>query len=123
MSESDARAEAPRHGDLPLPDYDHLPLSSLQHRVRTLDEQGVSALLGYESEHGRRLPVLEVLEQRLHELREGAEPSGGSPQADQPEAAPAPTGRSSASPQTEGPAVNPPSQGVPTNPAQPRSTG
>jgi len=36
------------------------------------------------------------------------------------EAAPAPAGTSSASPDTAGPPQNPPSHGVPTNPAQPR---
>lgn len=124
MSGSDQRRdEAPRHDELPLPDYDHLPLESLRQRVRTLGERGVTLLLAYEREHGDRLPAVQVLEQRLTELREGAQPSGGSPEAAQPEAAPPPAGGSAASPATEAPQVNPPSQGDPTNPQQPRPTG
>ena len=113
----------PARGELPIPDYDHVPLSDLTHRVRTLDADGVETLLSYEREHGARLPVLQVLENRLGALRAGAEPSGGSPTAPAPSAAPPPEGGSAVSPATTGPKVNPPSQGVPTNPAQPRSTG
>ncbi len=109
--------------DLPLPDYDHLPLATLTHRVRTLDLGGVEALLGYERAHGDRLPVVQVLEARLEQLREGAEPSGGSPTGVAPELAPGAAGAPAASPATSGPKVNPPSHGDPTNPAQPRPTG
>ncbi len=121
MSESDQhRDQAQAHADLPLPDYDHLPLGSLTHRVRTLDAAGVKMLLQYERGHGQRQPVITVLEERLTALQEGAKPSGGSPLAAQPEHAPPPMGSSQASPETTGPPVNPPSQGDPTNPAQPR---
>jgi hypothetical protein len=121
MSEPEQRNADPGHDALPLPDYDHLPLGSLTHRVRMLDTAGVGVLLDYERAHARRQPVITVLEERLAALRKGAEPSGGSPEAAQPESPPqTPTGKSAASPQTEGPPVNPPSQGDPTNPAQPR---
>jgi hypothetical protein len=121
MSESDQHQNAdPGRAELPLPDYDHLPLGSLTHRVRTLDAEGVTTLLDYEQEHGRRQPVITMLEERLMALQQGAQPSGGSPEAAQPEAAEAPSGKTHASPQTEGPPINPPSQGDPTNPAQPR---
>lgn len=113
----------PARDELPLPDYDHLPLGSLVARVRTLDARGVEAVLSYERAHGSRLPVVQVLEARLTELRGGAEPSGGSQQAAAPEAAPPPEATSAASPATSGPPMNPPSHGVPTNPAQPRATG
>jgi hypothetical protein len=108
---------------LPLPDFDHLPLPELTSRVRTLDASGVEALVAHESAHGNRLPVLEVLRERLAQLRSGAEPSGGAPDAPVPTAAPPPDGGSPVSPSTSGPPMNPPSQGDPTNPAQPRSTG
>ena len=111
------------HGALPLPDYDHLPLPSLLHRMRTLDAGGVGTLLAYERAHGNRLPVVQALQARLDGLREGAEPSGGSPLAAAPEAAPAAASGSSVSPATSGPKMNPPSHGDPTNPAQPRPTG
>jgi hypothetical protein len=109
--------------ELPLPDYDHLPVNALGHRIRTLDSDGITTLLAYEREHGNRLPVITVLENRLAELREGARPTEGSPSSVRPEQAPAPSGKEHASPQTQGPTINPPSQGDPSNPAQPRSTG
>ena len=113
-----AQNESPRHDDLPLPDYDHLPLGTLPTRINGLDETGVGQLLAYERAHGDRLPVVQVLEQRLEALRNGAEPSGSTnpatPEKSQRQ------GGSPVSPATSGPPVNPPSQGDPTNPAQPR---
>lgn len=107
--------------ELPIPDYDHLPLGSLESRIRSLDEPDVRVLLDHEREHGNRLPVTNLLEQRIRMLEGGTEPSAGSTdQGSVPEVQPAATDPSKASPQTSGPPVNPPSQGVPTNPAQPR---
>ena len=106
---------------LPIPDYDHLPLGSLESRIRTLDEPGLEALLVHESKHGDRLPVMNVLRQRLEALRAGAKPSGGDGAAgEMPEAQRRADHEPKASPATEGPPQNPPSQGVPTNPTQPR---
>lgn len=109
-----------QHDDLPLPDYDHRPVGSLESRVRTLDAHGVRQLLDYERAHGDRLPVVQVLERRLEALETGAEPTAGDPEGATPETGGA-AGGSKVSPQTQGPKVNPPSQGVPTNPAQPRT--
>ena len=106
--------------DLPLPDYDHLPVGSLVSRVRTLDADGLQAVLSYEQGHANRVQVVQALTHRLDELNAGAQPSGGSPDAAQPEAAPAASGGSAVSEATSGPPVNPPSHGDPTNPAQPR---
>jgi hypothetical protein len=117
MSEQSSR------GDLPLPDYDHLPLGSLTSRIRSLDAGQLSALVDYERAHGNRLPVVQALESRIDAVRAGADLSSGSPEALRPEAAPPPAGDTAASPATTGPAMNPPSHGDPTNPAQPRSTG
>jgi len=111
------------HDQLPLPDYDHLPVGGLTTRIRTLDAQGVETLLEYERAHANRLQVVTVMENRLSSLRDGAQPSGGdpaAPAADDPVHAAA---GSKVSEATSGPPVNPPSQGDPTNPAQPRSTG
>jgi hypothetical protein len=106
---------------LPIPDYDHLPLGSLESRIRTLDEPGLEALLVHESKHGDRLPVMNVLRRRLEALRAGAKPSGGDGAAgEMPEVQRRADHEPKASPATEGPPQNPPSQGVPTNPAQPR---
>jgi len=112
--------DIPAHDELPLPDYDHLPLGSLEGRIRSLDIAGLMTLVAYEESHGNRLPVVQVLERRLAALREGAPLSDGSPLAATPEVQHAPGGGSTAGPQTEGPPVNPPSHGDPTNPAQPR---
>ena len=109
------------HDSLPLPDYDHLPVPALAQRVRTLDAAGVQALLDHEQAHGHRLPVTEVLRQRLEELAGGAEPSGGDPAGLAPEAGGAPATPRATSMSTDAPPQNPPSQGDPTNPAQPRT--
>jgi hypothetical protein len=112
--------DVPHHDELPLPDYDHLPTGSLAGRIRSLDIAGVMSLLAYEKAHGDRLPVVQVLETRLESLRQGAPLSGGSPLAETPELQHAPGAGSEAGPQTQGPPVNPPSHGDPTNPTQPR---
>jgi hypothetical protein len=105
--------------DLPLPDYDHLDTGALSAAVSGLDAPGLEGLLAYERAHGDRLPVVQLLEHRLEQLRAGREPSSseGGGAAVRPDA---PEGGSRVSPSTQGPPVNPPSQGDPTNPAQPR---
>ncbi|MGY1730591.1 hypothetical protein ACI798_03650 [Geodermatophilus sp. SYSU D01045] len=111
------------HDQLPLPDYDHLPVQGLISRIRTLDATGLQTVLEYERAHANRLQVVTAMENRLRSLHEGAQPSGGDPAAaaaDDPVHASA---GSKVSEATTGPAMNPPSQGDPTNPAQPRSTG
>jgi hypothetical protein len=108
--------------ELPLPDYDGLPIASIESRIRSLDADGVALVLEYEREHAHRVQVVQLLEHRLEALRSGdAVPSGGDPAAPAPEAAPGPAGGSAVSTATMGPPQNPPSHGVPTNPAQPRS--
>jgi hypothetical protein len=106
--------------DLPLPDYDHLPVGSLTSRIRTLDADGLQAVLSYETAHANRVQVVSAMNHRLAELKAGTQPSGGDPAAAQPEHAAPPAGGSEVSTATAGPPVNPPSHGDPTNPAQPR---
>jgi hypothetical protein len=111
------------HDQLPLPDYDHLPVDGLPSRIRMLDAGQLETLLAYERSHADRPRVVMIMENRLTELREGAQPSGGNPldsAADDPVHAAAGSPVSEA---TSGPPVNPPSHGDPTNPAQPRPTG
>ena len=111
------------HDELPLPDYDHLQGGALASRIRTLDAAGVQTLLDYERSHANRVQVVSLMEHRLAALREGAQPSDGDPEAPVVDnAVPASKG-SKVSGATSGPANNPPSQGVPTNPAQPRAKG
>src|SRR3954452_7720776 len=117
------RSAMTEHDQLPLPDYDHIPVEGLASRIRMLDAQGLETLLEYERAHADRLRVVTIMENRLAALREGAQPSGGDPAAaaaDDPVAA---TNGSKVSDATTGPVISPPSQGDPTNPAQPRSTG
>ena len=65
MSDQDASV---RHEDLPIPDYDHLPIGDLGHRIRSLDAGGLGALLAYERAHKSRKGVVQALESRLSEL-------------------------------------------------------
>jgi hypothetical protein len=108
--------------DLPLPDYDHITTGELPGRIHGLDATGVEQLLAFEREHGDRLPIVQVLEHRLEQLRDGAEPSGPVTE-DSPTMNLGAAGGSKVSPATSSPTMNPPSHGVPTNPAQPRPEG
>jgi hypothetical protein len=110
--------DVPQHDELPLPDYDHLPIGTLPTRITGLDEGQLGQVLDYERSHGNRLPVVQILENRLTALRNGAEPSGPTVPST-PEAGQAQQG-SPVTPATSGPPINPPSHGDPTNPAQPR---
>lgn len=106
------------HQGASLPDYDSLATGSIESRVRTLDPEGVRQLLAYEQAHAARPQIVMMLEHRLAALESGdAEPSGGDPTAPAPETSP---GEAPGAAVIEGPPVNPPSQGDPTNPAQPR---
>jgi hypothetical protein len=62
---------------LPIPDYDQLPLGELRHRIRSLTEPELEAVFAHEQEHGNRMPVMEVIASRLEQLQDGARPSGG----------------------------------------------
>jgi hypothetical protein len=84
--------------ELPIPDYDHLPVGSLAHRIRTLDAAGLEQLLDYERAHAHRAAVVTLLTQRLDDVRAGAEPSPGDPAGRQPEHAPAPAAQSPGNP-------------------------
>jgi hypothetical protein len=111
----------PSHDQLPLGDYDHLPTGSLVGRLRSLTAEELATVRAYEAAHANRVQVMQLIDARAGQLADGAEPTGGSPDAARPETAGTPDTPSKASPQTEGPPINPPSHGDPTNPAQPRS--
>lgn len=100
--------------ELPIPDYDHMPVGSLATRIRSLEPEEVDALLAYEQAHGDRVPVVQVLRRRLEQLAAGSAPTEGDPNAPEVEVASA-AGGSAVTPQTEGPKLNPPSHGDPTN--------
>ncbi|WBQ08335.1 hypothetical protein [Kribbella sp. CA-293567] len=107
-------------GDLPLTDFDHLPFGSLTSRIRALDAGQLETLISYEREHSQRIAVLEALGHRLEALNNGAEPTDGDPNAERPEVAGPPDAGSRVGAE-DGPALNPPAHGDPTNPAQPRT--
>jgi hypothetical protein len=96
----------------PIPDYEGLPLATLQHRVRSLDHGQMSQLIAYEEHHANRTGVLEILHGRLRQLEEGAEPSGGD-QSFQPETPGPPQGGSPVSEDTTGPRRGLPPEGYP----------
>ena len=102
---------APEHNQLPLRDYDHLPLTALAYRIRPLTREEIEDLLRYEREHANRLPAVQVFETRLAELGAGAEPSGGERQ-DGPEWPAPPAGRSKVSPAQAGNGSPAPVSGV-----------
>ncbi|WP_116042822.1 hypothetical protein [Amycolatopsis palatopharyngis] len=99
------------HDDLPLPDYDHLPQSSLMHRIRSLSDDQLEALLEYEEAHANRVAVVEILQARRAELADGATPSGGE-QSVQPENPGPPAGGSQVSQDSAATPSAPPRHGV-----------
>jgi hypothetical protein len=119
-SENQAAAEdtTPDRDELPLPDFDHIPLGTLPSRLHPLDERDITQLLGWERAHGNRLPVIQVLESRIQQLRNGAEPSGSVP-----DQMPEMTSSQSGSPVTQATArdhVPEPAKSSPMLPSQPQ---
>lgn len=108
------------HSELPLRDYDHLPLPALGHRIRPLTADEVNQLLSYEREHANRPAAVQIFTSRLAELGAGQEPSPGRAQ-DGPEWPEPASGRSPAQPGSTGPPVFPPPHGTPDQPAKPKA--
>lgn len=65
------------HEQPPLPDYDRLTVGDLQHRIRSLDEGRLRAVLDYECRHANRPQLIDVLMARQVQLADGAEPAPG----------------------------------------------
>lgn len=74
-----------------IPEYDDLPLGTLQHRIKSLDEGQLGSVIEYERQHANRASVLQLLHARLDALYHGAEPSPG-PQENVPETGSEPAG-------------------------------
>jgi hypothetical protein len=68
------------HDDLPLPDFDHLTLGSLRGRLRRLSLAELVQLREYERAHGRRLPIVTMLDNRIAKLTAEQEPGDPSRQ-------------------------------------------
>lgn len=110
---------SPDRAELPLPDYDHLPVATLQHRIRSLSLDQVQQVMDYERAHAQRMPVLEVLQHRIDQLGAGSQPSQGS-QETRPEQPPPPAKGSPVSGRTAGPPAGAPPHGVPSQPGKPK---
>lgn len=112
------------HDELPLADYDHMTLGGLRGRLRVLDLTSLQQLLDYERAHADRLSITTMLSNRIAKVQAQGAPAGPSQRVGVPASAPdAPRSSQTGSrvePATTGPKQNPPSAGVPTNPAQPR---
>jgi hypothetical protein len=102
-----------QHRELPLADYDHLPVGALEHRIRGLSAGDLEELLRYEREHAKRPSVSALFTARLQQLERGGTPSrgGGGIRPEQP--AP-PTRGSRVTPQTSAEPIHPPPHGTPT---------
>lgn len=57
--------------DLPVPDYDHVPVEALPERVSGLEAADMEQLISYEKANGNRPPVLLILEKRFNDLQGG----------------------------------------------------
>ncbi|MBT3159260.1 hypothetical protein KQH42_04800 [Streptomyces sp. CHA1] len=116
----------PSREELPLPDYDHLPVSGLEHRMRTLPADDLRTVRAYEQEHADRPRVKQMIDHRLDQLEHGSTPSGGDPAAHGAEQTEPTRGRSPVSPQTAALPPDPLPHGTydrsrPTQPNNPRT--
>jgi len=57
--------------DIPLPNYDQLPVASLRARLRNLDVAQVKQLAEYERAHAGRADVIAMFERRMAKLEAG----------------------------------------------------
>lgn len=58
--------------ELPIEDFDHVTAGSLRGRLRRLGLPDLRVLRMYEQDHGRRLPILTLLENRIAKLEAAA---------------------------------------------------
>jgi len=113
----------PEHDELPLPDYDHMTLGSLRGRMRSLSVDQLVQVRAYEKAHADRLPIVTMLDNRIAKLATDASAAPSGPVSTEPapeQRETVSTGSKVSPATTDAPPVNPPSQGVPTNPSQPR---
>lgn len=105
---------------LPIPDYDHLPIAVLRQRMHPLGQEQLQDVIDYETAHNDRPLIQQLLRHRMDELQSGAEPSDGPTGGGVPQTPDNAAAAAASDPTVDSPAINPPSQGDPTNPAQPR---
>lgn len=66
-----------RRADLPIKDFDHLPIGSMGHRVRGLDAEDLGLIRRYEAAHAKRPLALQIIDRRLRELADAQPASDG----------------------------------------------
>ncbi|MQS06943.1 hypothetical protein [Streptomyces alkaliphilus] len=104
---------------LPIPEYDQLTPGELEHRIRSLEPEGVDRLLAHEREHADRPQVVNLLTERLAQMEEGSPPTpGGDPR---PGHADGGRGGSPVHPQTSPQPFHSPPHGTPQQPARPKA--
>lgn len=109
---------APRRDELPLADYDHLPVPALRDRIRSLTTEELEQLLAYEQEHADRLPVVMAMHTRLEELKQGATPTSGRHDIRPEQPGGTRHGSAISGEGTKG--ASPPPHGVPAQPGRPK---
>ena len=72
-TDSDTATDSVDAGELPVDDWAELSFADAQARLRDVDEQGLRALIAYETQHGKRLQYTLLLEQRLGALGSSTE--------------------------------------------------
>lgn len=65
---ADEHVQTVEREELPIVDFDHVTAGSLRGRLRRLDLSELQTLRTYEQEHGHRLPILTLLENRIAKL-------------------------------------------------------
>lgn len=103
--------------ELPLPDWDQQPPGALEHRIRSLDSAQLRTLLRHERAHADRPVVKHMLDARLAQLSQGAEPTPGGEPPHSDSAAATRTG-SPVSPATATEPRHAPPHGSPHQPGQ-----
>ena len=66
-----AAATTSEAADLPLPNYDGLTVASLRARMRNLNADQLTVLIGYEKAHANREEIIGMFERRIAKLAEG----------------------------------------------------
>lgn len=66
--------------ELPVPDWDQQPVGAMEHQIRSLDAKQLRTLREHEKSHANRPVVKHMLDSRLAQLDQGAEPTPGGEQ-------------------------------------------
>jgi hypothetical protein len=79
MADSAGSAGQGSSGESLVPDFDRLPITALRNLIRSLTQEQLRQLLDHERLHGRRQPVMELVQDRIAQLARGAPPRPPAP--------------------------------------------